>query len=145
MTNGKIPAEINRAADGEVAGVVRLLDKSSSQLEKELITVGTTIEAAIGRAVIKDERQRNKIIRYLGRLQRCHLTEEMDLLRIWINASFAIGGHQRDESLMAKATLWVPEGGRKMDRKQMDKFIEAQAMKNSNNNRDRGNGEHDNG
>ncbi len=121
-------SEIHSSHSGqELAGVVRLKESGNDSLEKELLTIGATIEAAIGRGVIKDDNQRNKIIRYLGRLQDCHLKPQMELLRIWINASFAVGGHQRDEALMANAKLWVPEGGRKMDKKQMMKFLDNQA------------------
>ncbi len=123
-----IPAEIHPSRDGkDKGGVVRFSDQESGRLDKELLTIGATIEEAIGRAVIKDDNQRNKIIRYLGRLQDCHLLPQMDRLRIWINASFAVGGHQRDEALMSNAKLWVPEGGRRMDKKQMTQFLNNQA------------------
>ena len=123
-------AEIHpsRNSGQDAAGVVRFMDQSS-RLDKELITIGNTIEEAIGRAVIRDDNQRNKIVRYMGRLKECHLLPQMELLRIWINASFAVGGHQRDEALMSNAHLWVPEGGRRMDKKQINRFLDIQARK----------------
>ncbi len=127
MERENIPAEIHPSRYGkDVGGVVKFLDQSS-RLDKELLTIGATIEEAIGRAVIKDDNQRNKIIRYYGRLMDCHLLPQLDRLRIWINASFAVGGHQRDEALMANAKLWVPEGGRRMDKKQMAQFLNNQS------------------
>ncbi len=137
--NGKIAAEIHPSRQGGEAGVVRFLDQSS-RLDKELLTIGSTIEEAIGRAVIRDDNQRNKIIRYFARLMDCHLIPQLDVLRIWINASFAVGGHQRDEALMANAKLWVPEGGRRMDKKQMMKFLDNQAQRNEQNRNNHNNG-----
>ncbi len=134
--NGKIPAEI-MPEGGAVSGVVRFLDQSS-RLDKELLSARNSIQEASTAGVFKDNNERNKVTRYLSRLWMCHNTEAIDVLIFWLNASIAVGGHQRDEALMANAKLWVPEGGRKMDKKQMMKFLDNQAAqraeRNNNNN-----------
>jgi len=95
---------------GSLSGVVKLVGQS--QLPQEFITVGKDFEEALGRAVIRDDKQRSAIIFLKARYDR---HPKMGLPRLanltsWLNSGPAVGGFNRSLAAMTYTGIYVPEG-----------------------------------
>ena len=118
-------------------------DVEDSDLAKEFITVGKTIEESMGRTVFIDDRQLNAVIALYRKLVKFGNIEGMRTLKMWLDGRPSIGGYNRAQALMSGAQIVVGEAlGVKLGKDSM-KFIEKQVLAKSqqNNNGDGSHGE----
>lgn len=112
----------------DVGGVIKIA--SQGQLPQEFITVGRGFDEALGRAVLRDDRQRNAIILYKAQLEMFEMWDEINDLTSWLNASAAVGGYNRSLAAMTYTGIYVPEGaGINMDKDTKKSLMEIQRMK----------------
>ena len=113
---------------GDVDGVIKI--ERQSQLPQEFITVGRTFEEALGRAVLRDDKQKNDVILYAAQLRMFEMWDELDDLTAWLNASAAVGGFNRSLAAMTYTGIFVAEGaGIKMDKETTKSLMEIQRLR----------------
>ncbi len=129
----KVSAEIHPSRGGgkDIGGVVRFPDHEGGKLDKDLLKGADNPDQTVTLSVIKNLNDLNRDTRYYMRIRMIHHAEAIRMFNFYLSGTIAVGGHQRDEALMANAGLWVPEGGRKMDKKQMNKWLDNQASQRS--------------
>lgn len=92
----------------DIHGVIQGI--SQKQLPHEFLTIGKTFEEALGKCVLRDDRQRNAVIIYKAQLEMFGMTEEIQDLTDWLNASCAVGGYNRSLAAMTWDRIFVTEG-----------------------------------
>lgn len=113
---------------GDVGGVIRI--SSQGQLPQEFLTVGKDFDEALGRAVLRDDKQRNAVILYKAQLEMFEMWDEIRDLTSWLNASAAVGGFNRSLAAMTYTGIYVPEGaGIKMDKDTKKSLLEIQKLR----------------
>lgn len=127
--------EVKERERGFVPGVVQIAGQSS--LAQEFITVGLTFAEALGRCVLRDERQKNGIIIYKAQLEMFDMTKEIEDLTNWLNASAAVGGFNRALAAMTDTDVFVPQGAgirlSKEDQKELREVQKQRDMRNRGN------------
>ncbi len=118
----------NGHQEGSYEGVIKI--EGTGQLPKEFLTVGRDFEDALGRAVIRDDNQRNAIILYKAQLELFDMWEEIKDLTSWLNASAAVGGFNRSLAAMTYTGIYVPEGaGIKLSKENQKALMELQKQR----------------
>lgn len=109
-------------------GVVKIVGQS--QLPQEFITIGKAFEEALGRCVLRDDEQKNAVIIYKAQLEMFHMTDEIQDLTNWLNASAAVGGFNRSLAAMTYSQIYVPEGaGIKVSKENQKALMEMQKQR----------------
>ena len=117
--------EVKERDVNRIRGVVQNIGQK--QLPQEFITIGTTFAEALGRCVLRDERQKNAVIIYKAQLEMFGMTEEIQDLVNWLNASAAVGGFNRSLAAMTYGRIYVPEGaGIKVSKENHKALMELQ-------------------
>ena len=112
-----------------LSGVVKIVGQT--QLPQEFITIGKSFEDALGRCVLRDERQKNAVIIYKAQLEMFDMYEEIQDLTNWLNASAAVGGFNRSLAAMTHTGIYVPEGaGIKVSKENQRALMEMQKQRN---------------
>ena len=137
--NGRELTEMNDKAGaqgkGSESGVIKVV--GSTQLPQEFITIGKTFEEALGRAVLRDDKQKNAVILYKAQLEMFDLEDEIQDLTNWLNASAAVGGYNRLQAIMAHVGIVIPEAaGVKLSKQGSKEFIEAHRRQQYQNDRE---------
>jgi hypothetical protein len=120
---------------GSESGVIKVV--GSTQLPQEFITIGKSFEEALGRAVLRDDKQKNAIILYKAQMEMFDLDVETQDLTNWLNASAAVGGYNRLQAIMAHVGIVIPEAaGVRLSKQGSKEFIEAHRRQQYQNGRD---------
>ena len=93
---------------GTKANVLNIAGQS--QLPEEFIKIGKEFDDALGKAVLRDEEQRNSLVLTKAWLLRHGLIEEVEILTNWLASGPAIGGFNRSLAAMAYTGIYTPEG-----------------------------------
>lgn len=122
--NGK-PDRLTRDS---LAGVVKFVGQS--QLPQEFITIGKDFEEALGRAVLRDDKQRSDIIILKAQYELFEMWDEIRDLTAWLNGSGAVGGFNRSLAAMTYTGVYVPEGaGIKISKENQKALMELQKQR----------------
>jgi len=117
--------KIKGNSHGSIDGVVKIVGQS--QLPQEFITVGKSFEEALGRCTLRDDRQKNAIIIYKAQLEMFKMSDQIQDLANWLNASSAVGGINKSLAAMTYTGIYVPEGaGIKLSKQGSKEYMEAQ-------------------
>jgi len=91
----------------------------------ELMTVSKSVEEAIGRTVILDDRQLCAVSALYRKLIKFNNVEGLKTLKFWLDGRPAIAGHNRSLATQAHTGFFFPEAsGTKLDKAQRESLSE---------------------
>jgi hypothetical protein len=88
-------------------GVVKIA--GDSQIPREYITPGFTLDEAVVRTFLVDDNQVNDVTRLYDKLMKFHVSRGLDTLKFWLNAKRAVNGKANIYSLMGHTQIIAPE------------------------------------